>query len=523
MEFVANLLKLRITTALNCVEPPETGGFFPADSAHHQQTQRVLKHLALTPAEDPLAAFLEPGRLGSIKFACLLTRTHLYASRIKEPILLADIWEVDREIVGNNLYPTVSAGAYRYTLLCSDAYGRYLHDVLEAIHCAARLTDGAEAVFTAVLAARRDKTPLPEEPLSFIECTLDAERLLAHARVCLMEGRSREEGLNALLLSADLGCADAQYALALFFLQNAAQKTDKASAAYWFTQAAAQGHEAAARYLSVYGDFSRQKGNALWPSLRHHESLSRWAQGEPGDRQRAAALCLERFNHCFALTMVLTDWGMNPDADKTTCCLRSFEVLKEARAWLEYGRLLGSGKAEERLKALAQDCRSTVINDVIPALQTLHRDEDAFLCRLWLAELGDVPSRAEVAHHFLADKGLRRNPLVGLQWLEWAFEGHSVHAPGICKELGIAYVTGAHLAPKAWRTPLPPPSRDRAIGFYLLERGRCADALKRHLPTAPDELAALAEELDDFPFPFAAELTEKYRTMATAPQTGCLD
>ena len=157
-----------------------------------------------------------------------------------------------------------------------------------------------------------------------------------------------------------------------------------------------------------------------------------------------------------------------------------------------------------------------MINEILPTLKELHRDADAFLCRLRLAALGDIPCRVNVARHFLEDKGLHREPLSGLQWLEWAIEGGSVHAPDICAELGTAYVTGAHLSPKAWHTPLPPTPRDRAIGFYLLERGGCADTLKQHLPTAPEELAALAAELDGVPFPFAAELAEQYRSMADA-------
>lgn len=515
MEFVFDLFRHRILTAIHSVEPPAGGGFIPADPAHREHTQRVLKHFSREFEEKPIATFLEPGRLGSIKFACLLTRTHLYASHIKDPILLTDIWDVDWNMAGNTLLPSVSAGAYRYSFLCSGQSANYLHDVLKAVYRALRLTRGAEAVFAAAMAARRDKTPLPEEPLSFIESTLDAERLFANARVCLVGNRDVEQGLSSLVAAADLGSADAQYTLALFFRQNAARKQqDDASAAYWFAQAAAQGHEAAALYLSVYGQHTRQKGETIWLPLRHHASLAQWAQGGPEELQKAASLCLERSNHCLALMMVLTDWGLNPDADKPDCCLRAFEALKEARAWLEYARLLGSHEADERLKDLAGTCRSTVINDVIPALQELHRDEDAFLCRLWLAELGDVPCRVNVARHFLEDKGLHREPLSGLQWLEWAIEGGSVHAPDICAELGTAYVTGAHLSPEGWRHPLPPTPRDRAIGFYLLERGHCEDALKRHLPTAPEELAALAAELDAFPFPFATELAEQYRAMA---------
>ena len=38
--------------------------------------------------------------------------------------------------------------------------------------------------------------------------------------------------------------------------------------------------------------------------------------------------------------------------------------------------------------------------------------------------------------------------------------------------------------------------------------------MKQHLPTAPEELAALAAELDAFPFPLATELAEQYRAMA---------
>lgn len=512
MKHFTDLLYSRIHTAIFSVPRPDPNapGFIDADDSHsRQQTDRVLKHFSCNSMEEPLATLLEPGRLGSIKFACLLTRTHLYASHIKAPILLMDIWDVDWKAAGNTRCPTVSAGTFRYTLLCTDQSADYLHDVLEAIRRALQLTHGAEAVFAAAMAARRAKTPLPEEPLSFIECTLDAERLFANARVCLIENRDVEQGVSSLVAAADLGCADAQYALALFFRQNAAQKSDKASAAYWFAQAAVQGHEAAALHLSVYGESTRKQGRDEWALRR----LFRQNTNIP-DPQEEIPACLDWAGKCLGEALVLTDWGLNPKADKASHCLRAFEALKEARAWLEYARLLGSHEAEDRLKHLAVSCRSIVINDLIPELEGLHRNEDAFLCRLWLAELGDVPCRADMARHYLEDKGLHREPMAGLQWLEWAFEGDSVHAPGICSELGAAYVTGAHLSPAEWPQPLPPTSRDRAIGFYLLERGRCADALKRHLPTASDELRALAEELDDFSFPFAAELAEKYRTMA---------
>ena len=517
MKYFTDLLYDRIHTAIFSVPRPEQNGsptipgFIdakdPEDSCR-QQTLRVLKHFSREFEEKPIATFLEPGRLGSIKFACLLTRTHLYASHIKDPILLTDIWDVDWNMAGNTLLPSVSAGAYRYSFLCPGQSANYLHDVLKAVYRALRLTRGAEAVFAAAMAARRDKTPLPEEPLSLIESTLDAERLFANARVCLVGNRDVEQGLSSLVAAADLGSADAQYALALFFRQNAAPKQrDDASAAYWFAQAADQGHEAAALQLSVYGEATRKQGRDKW-------MLQRLFSQSMDAPQENIPACLDHASDCLAEALVLTDWGLNPNADKANHCLRAFESLKEARAWLEYARLLGSHEADERLNDLARTCRSTIVNDVIPALQELHREEDAFLCRLWLAELGDVPCRANVARHYLEDKGLHREPFAGLQWLEWAFEGHSVHAPGICAELGAAYVTGAHLSPARWRHPLPPTPRDRAIGFYLLERGRCEDALKRHLPTAPEELAALAAELDAFPFPLAAELAEQYRAMA---------
>ena len=519
MKYFTDLLYDRIHTAVFSVPRPEQNGssaipgFIDAENPEdscRQQTLRVLKHFSREFEEKPIATFLEPGRLGSIKFACLLTRTHLYASHIKDPIPLTDIRDVDLNVVGNTLLPSVSAGAYRYTFLCAGQSVNYFHDVLKALHRALRLTRGAEAVFAAAMAARRDKTPLPEEPLSFIESTLDAERLFANARACLLGNRDVEQGLSSLVAAADLGSADAQYALALFFRQNAAPKQrDDASAAYWFAQAAAQGHEAAALQLSVYGESTRHQGNNKWALRRL------FSQGVDAPApQESIPTCLDYASDRLAEALVLTDWGLNPKADKANNCLRAFESLKEARAWLEYARLLGSREADERLNDLARTCRSTIVNDVIPALRELHRDDDAFLCRLWLAELGDVPCQAAVARHFLEDKGLHREPLAGLQWLEWAFEGNSVHAPGICGELGTAYVTGAHLSPEAWRHPLPPTPRDRAIGFYLLERGGCTDLLKQHLPTAPEELAALAEELDAFSFPFAAELAERYRAMA---------
>ena len=313
---------------------------------------------------------------------------------------------MDLNVAGNTLLPSVSAGAYRYTFLCAGQSVNYFHDVLKALHRALRLTRGAEAVFAAAMAAHRDKAPLPEEPLSFIESTLDAERLFANARVCLLGNRDVEQGLSSLMAAADLGSADAQYALALFFRQNAAPKQrDDASAAYWFAQAAAQGHEAAALQLSVYGESTRHQGSNKWALRR----LFSQGMDAPAPQENIPA-CLDYASDCLAEALVLTDWGLNPKADKASYCLRAFEALKEARAWLEYARLLGSREADEHLNDLVRTCRSTIINDVIPALRELHRDGDAFLCRLWLAELGDVPCQAAVARHFQRTRVCTVNP-----------------------------------------------------------------------------------------------------------------
>ena len=519
MEFVFDLFRERILTAIRSAEAPPKGGFA---SAAGQKTEQVLKHLHLAESPGvPLAVLTETGLFGSIKFACLLTATHVCFTGQKEPVKLAEIRDADSTIVGSRTFPTMTAGRYRYTLRCSADNAAYLKTVLQEIYHALRLTQDAALVFDSAIASHGG-SPLPnmDAPPAFTECSLEPEWLFAQARHLLTDG-DMVRGLESLLLSADLGGVDAQYTLGLFFrLNGSARQKDSESAAYWFMQAAEQGHTAAQEQLELYYTASaRKRGNTLWESRRQSAALLRLAQGDEADRREAGSICMERATDCLTTAIALMDPCIFTYAGTPLeRSLSAFESLKESCAWAEQAQKLGDPRAAHHPADLLANCRGIIVNEIIPALKQAERTQDALACTVWLAELGDGYTQATLGRQALE----RQDPIRGIHWLEQALESGGVHGPMYCAELGAAYVTGKTSPPEPWVTLLPRTPRNRAIGIYLLERSGNGAALERYQPKDPQTLQSIAEELEQLvdQLPHATKLAAKYRALSgTANRT----
>ena len=513
MEFMFDLLQERILTAIQSTEAPPKGGFTILSLENQKQKERVLKHLGIKKAEgSTLAALIETGFLGRIRFACLITTTHLYLTGSKDPVKLADIRDVDHRISGHHIYPTVTAGKCRYTFFCSELHARYLEQVLAEVHRVFLLTQNPKTVFDSVAHADTSAPRFTEKMPALTEFSLEPDWLFSLARRLILDNSNAVRGMELLLLSADLGYPDAQYALGLFFhLNGSPVQKDPETAAYWFAQAAAQGHEDAQNQLDLYYARSvQEKGAALWESRRRNAELLRLAQGDEAERRKAGDLCLERMTHCLVMGIAMFDYCIMPnEGTPLERAYRSLDALKESLAWLEYAQKLGHPDVEENRQAFLHDSRSTIVNEIIPGLREADRTQDAFDCQIWLAELGDGYTQALLGRHYLQ----QQEPIQGIRWLEQAISSGSSHAPMFCIAEGVAYVKGQYLPAGA-----PPylKRKARAIGIYLLERSGNTDELSQYQPHDPEALRSLALELRmlENDFPRAAKLADKYRAMA---------
>jgi len=518
MEFMFDLLHNRILTAIQSTEAPPKGGFVIVSPENRNQAERVLKHLGFTKADGSLLAMLiEPGLLGRIRFACLITTTHLYFSGGKEPLKLAHIRAVDHKISGHHIYPTVTAGKYRYTFFCSELHARYLEQVLAEVHRVFLLTQNPKTVFDSVAHADTSAPRFTEKMPALTEFSLEPDWLFSLARRLLLSQSDAMRGMEVLLLSADLGYPDAQYALGLFFhLNGSPAQKDPESAAYWFAQAAAQGHVDAQDQLDLYYAKSvQEKGAALWESRRRNAELLRLAQGDEAERRKAGDLCLERTTFCLTMGIAMFDYViMACEGTPLERAYRSLDALKEALAWLEYAQKLGHPDVEENRQAFLHDSRSTIVNEIIPGLREADRTQDAFDCQIWLAELGDGYTQALLGRHYLQ----QQEPIQGIRWLEQAISSGSSHAPMFCIAEGVAYVKGQYLP-----TGAPPylKREARAVGLYLLERGGNPDVLSRYRPTKADDARDMATELRVLAkeFPYAGKLAEQYSTLANKAES----
>ena len=516
MEFVFDLFRERILTALRSAKASPKGGFLPAAGKNLETAQRVLKHLGLAEFPgSPLAFLAETGLFGSLRFACLVTDTHLCFTGAAIPLKLADITDADCMIVGTRMFPTVTAGPRRYTLRCSADHAVCLKTALQELCRALRLTQNAALVFDSAIAAHEGAPLLlPKEPPALTEFSVEPPWLFPQARR-LLTGGDTARGTELLLLAADLGGADAQYALGLFFRLNGspAQK-DGESAAYWFAQAAAQGHSAAQEQLELhYTAAAQEDGAALWVSRRRSDALLRLAQGDEADRQKAEAVCMERARRGLAAALTLMDPCIFPHGGSPLeRSLAALEALKESCAWAELAKKAGAPEAADHPKSVLSNCRSLIVNEIIPALKQASRTQDAHDCTVWLAELGDSYTQAALGRQALE----QQDPIRGIRWLERALESGGVHGPMYCAELGAAYAAGKTVPPEPWAELLPHTPRNQAIGFYLLERSGNPAARERYRPTDARSLQTIAEELTKLAadLPRAAQLAEQYRAMA---------
>jgi len=133
VEYVYDLLRERVLTALAQVKPPEGGGFDTTEW-EEKDRKRLMEHLGIQETERPgVARLVLRKRFRGIVYACLLTRSRLYYTGGKKPIELDKLRKVELTGKGSRASLEVHTSPDYHFLRVPAGHAPYLLAVLEEI------------------------------------------------------------------------------------------------------------------------------------------------------------------------------------------------------------------------------------------------------------------------------------------------------------------------------------------------------------------------------------------------------